>query len=717
MTSKKSFWKHCKTEADRQRHIFGICAVAQMMVMLFFINAVLMNYKETVITNTGESLKEWMCFYQTKLMWNLSGWQGGLLFVSLLLGFVCALQSYSWVNHASQIDFYGALPITKSQRFWSINFVETTAFIFGLGLAEVMANLLIAVNGLWCKEMLWMSLMGLAAGLLVFCAVYALTLIAVFLTGNSLLATLGGIFLLLVENIIYFLHNAYAELFYQSMYHFGAQSRRIPFGITPLSGVVKITSVVNAWNDGTIDWSVQGKPVFMGMIMLLIQAVVFFALSYLLYKKRPALHGGKQMIYDWTKPIIKVSILVVGALGIGWFGFLTDSFNKTTCFTMILIGLLLVQVVVQSLMDGNIRYCFRGWKSFLIGVLITFIACGFYVGDWRGYDSKIPDAKELEYVSWVVEGQENEGILKNDGSVVTSVYDLIEEREFSDAQNIEALRSMLMKAKEEHANHRISLENEGGYMREVLCLHVKFQKKDGTTQYRSYQLEKDRLDEFQREVVQNPSYRKEVNVVSSQGVKQVLAQGGTVRVSYQNQILSDNEYVDSERESVKQLVELAEKTYLNRRGETEWEEPVIGVLKVEIKGENQSGYYSGILIPVYEADKEMVKELDERNWLDDGETADPDVVVDAVEVMVRVDENRVLSETFSVNDSVAQDILEKVIINKEFEYGTIHQAYQDNAYDVTIYTKDGDCYNGYFAKDEIPSSLISYFEKRVNKNC
>lgn len=92
MTSKTSFWKQCKTEIKRQGYMFGICAIAYLMIMIFVINGMLSDYREAIVgEDAGEYLKVYVAQYQKGLLWTVSGWDGFLLLISLGLGFICAI--------------------------------------------------------------------------------------------------------------------------------------------------------------------------------------------------------------------------------------------------------------------------------------------------------------------------------------------------------------------------------------------------------------------------------------------------------------------------------------------------------------------------------------------------------------------------------------------------------------------------------------------------
>lgn len=621
MTSKTSFWKQCKTEIKRQGYMFGISAGAYLVVIISVINATLTSYKESIVGETGIQLfTEYISVYRSDLQWTVAGWDGYLLLISLALGFICAIQAYSWINKPSQIDFYRALPVKKSQRFWNLNLVQFLACICGMVLTQVVANILIAANGMWSGKTLLMSLLGVLLGTLTFLSSYGLTLIAVMLTGNTLLATLGGAFLLLVENIIYTLKNTYEEMFYNSIYYMQVQSKRIPFGITPLSAVIKITSVKNYWSNEAESLVAQNHTVVLGTVMLLVQAAAFLTIAYLIYKKRPALNGEKQMIFSWSKPVIKVAILVVGALSIGGlFAVVLQENHPQTGVLGLIAGLLVIQVVVQSLMDGNIRFCFRGWKSFLVGTVLSLLVFGFYAGDWSGFDSKVPEKKDISYVSWQIGGRESNSILTDAGQVLSGDNMILESRKFQDSDSIDALLSTLNRAKKSHSDNKISWGNiedvSASYRTNTWTLNVKYQRKDGKTEYRSYLLEDKDIQYLNERVAYNQENRKAARGFSVNGLKNWWKNGGEVTMVYQNQDEAGESYTITDRQDMEKLVQLAEKSYLNRNGETEMEQSAIGLFELQLREAGESSYMDTVYIPVYGADKEMIKELTRRNWL------------------------------------------------------------------------------------------------------
>lgn len=715
MTSKTSFWKQCKTEIKRQGYMFGICAIAYLMIMIFVINGMLSDYREAIVgEDAGEYLKVYVAQYQKGLLWTVSGWDGFLLLISLGLGFICAIQAYGWINKANQIDFYGALPVKKSHRFWGLNLVQFLACISGLFITQIVANIMIAASGLWTGKMIPMSLLGILLGGLTFLASYGLTLIAVMLTGNSLLATLGGAFLLLVESIVYTLKNSYVEMFYNSVYYMQIQSRRIPFGITPLSGVLKITSAKNYWGGGAESLSDQKGVVALGAGMLLVQMIVFFAVAYFIYKKRPALNGEKQMIFAWSKPVIKVAILVVGALSVGIFGAVFQNNHPQARGFGLIAGLLVIQVVVQSLMDGNIRFCFRGWKSFLVGAAISLLVFGFYAGDWSGFDSKIPEQKNLSYVSWLIRDGGDNSVLADDGQVISNEHDILESRKFEDADSMDALLSTLKRARKSHADGKISVGSQESSNENVRAIHVKYQTKDGKTEYRSYYLEDKDIQYLKERVASNTQNRKAQKPFSVTGLKNWWKNGGKTTLIYQNQTLLGDSYTATGQEDVEKLIHLAEQSYLNRQGETEINQPVVGIFELQLRGAGESSYMDTINIPVYAADKEMIKELTRRSWLAKEDVADASEEVAMVEVNADSIDGGSISKTWSPDTKIGQLVLKSIVIDRNFPINS-ENLFRDNQYQVTVYLKDGSSCDGYFPTGKIPQEVTDYFDKADNR--
>lgn len=686
MTSKNFFWKQCKADAKRQWPLYLISFGIHLVTLVLAVFMLCYRWKTESVQQLTAGFRQDYIFDIRQL---ISGGNIAIPAVAMLLGFAFALQAFAWVNKSSQIDFYYSIPVRKSDRFWSLVLTNGVGYLSGLFACQVVVQIIIGVNGFWTPNMLGYAAFGTLAAMLIFEATFGVTLIGVMLTGSGLLAFLGGGFLLAMEPIAHFLGRGYVELFFNSVYSGGSGGNHIPFLLTPFAGLWKMYRL-SGYDGGKLLWQVP--------LIMLIQTVVYLAIAYLLYKKRPALNGEKQMIFAVSKPVIKVLILVIGGLALGWIVAETQYETPEVGLWGIVVGVVAMQVLVQSLMDGNVRHFAKGWQSFLVaGALSVCIFC-FFAYDWSGYDSMIPETEKIDYVGVDIENNFGNGFIEEAGTFYYGDMDTIETTRFQDERTIEKIRQVLEGAKENNSNHKIS---QDGYTTDQMLdrLNVKYQLKNGRTIYRSYLLTYGELYQLECIFVENPEYRKSNMNFSAKAIEKT---NDKLALYYKDSTAQDI-LLSNSAGRVMEIIKMAEKDYLNRDGRMEVSQPPIGQLKLQMY-EEDSGVYSMIYIPVYAKDDNVMSYLHEKDLVSETAIREENVLRISVDSNItgkHMDWNR--------EDEMMQELLPQLILQFDCESNVRRYGYVETDYEVYLYDTDGNSVSVGILKGGKPKDFDSYF--------
>ena len=688
MISKNFFWKQCKVDAKRQWPLYLISFGLHLVTLVFGVSMLCYQWKTESLQQLVDGRRQ---DYLSDICYMVCGGNGVLSLIAMVLGFAFALQAFAWINKSSQIDFYNSLPVRKSHRFWSLLFTNGVGYLSGLFVCQVLSLMIVGINGLWTVSVLAYAVFGIVIGLLIFMATFGLTLIAVMLTGNSLLAFLGGGFFLALEPLAQFLGACYIEGFYESVYEMAPGGVGPPLLFTPFAGIWKL-------------YRLCGGPLsrlyFEVALMMLIQMLVFLAIAYWLYQKRPALNGDKQMIFRASKPIIKVVILTVMALVSGWMIFQFQYQTPRVGIWGVLIGLVVMQVLVQSLMDGTIRHCAKGWKSFLVASVLSVCIFCFFAYDWIGYDSKIPEREKLESISVNMNGYMDAGGIDDDGAYRYGNECTIENVRIKDERTIELIRGVLQEAKDANQDHKISREwSDTG--EELSSLNVKYQYKNGHTSYRTYRLTYGELYHIENVLVENPDYRKCLMNFSAKGIQKV---GHKLRLYYKDSIDGSVLLSNSNAEVIR-LVEMAEQDYLKRDGRIEVSQAPVGQLELQVDGKAAGQDTCNIIyIPIYARDSNMMDYLGEK-----GVVAQIPFKEDSIGKIV-VERNHA-EEAFTINqgDECMKELLPQLHLQFEGESTVRRYGYSETDYRVYVYDTNGNNMDCYIKKGGVPKDFDSHF--------
>lgn len=324
----------------------------------------------------------------------------------ILSFFACALVAmamYSFMYNSRSTSMYCSLPIRRET-------VYTTAFITGL-VPMLISDLIIALfcfaflsgEGMIEAENIWkflaMAVMGNICffGFAAFCSV---------LTGNLfILPAVYGVLnvaVLLAESGI---QAALNTIVYGYSYSDTSLGFLSPIG--QLAHSLSVESVYERVLDGGMRET--GEYILHGMGILAIYCavgLVFAFFGLLLYRRRRMETVSDVVSIPVLKPVFKycmcfgVSLCFAAAMYDMVFArSFTAETEAIACLALMLVGAFIGYFVAEMLMQKTLRV-FRGqWKGFLVSCLIICAFIGIAEFDLSGYEKRLPDLDEVEYVS------------------------------------------------------------------------------------------------------------------------------------------------------------------------------------------------------------------------------------------------------------------------------------------------------------------------------
>lgn len=244
--------------------------------------------------------------------------------MSLLFGCFAAMAVWSYLMSGRTVGLMHALPVTRTQAFFS----HVLSALGALTAGNVLIFLLTALCSAGFSYVDWAAL----GTWLLLTELMALFFFAL----GSLCAMVTG--WLLAVPVLYGAMNVVALLLYAvistmtQMFYFGYSSSDIPEFITWLTPVGRIWDAVA--NGGAQPIEVQFRePIgtqsyqrvqlpasaFSTCIIYAAVGIALLALVWWLYKKRPSETAGDAMSFRWLRPIARWSIGLCGGLGLGLF--------------------------------------------------------------------------------------------------------------------------------------------------------------------------------------------------------------------------------------------------------------------------------------------------------------------------------------------------------------------------------------------------------------
>ena len=326
--------------------------------------------------------------------------------MSLLFGCFAAMAVWSYLMSGRTVGLMHALPVTRTQAFFS----HVLSALGALTAGNVLIFLLTALCSAGFSYVDWAAL----GTWLLLTELMALFFFAL----GSLCAMVTG--WLLAVPVLYGAMNVIALLLYAvistmtQMFYFGYSNSDIPEFITWLTPVGRIWGAVA--NGGAQPIEVQFRePIgtqsyqrvqlpasaFSTCIIYAAVGIALLALVWWLYKKRPSETAGDAMSFRWLRPIARWSIGLCGGLGLCLFLRYTAFIDGG--FACLLICQLVMGVIcffaAQMLLQKKFRIFNKRWWLETAAMVLVLAAVTVCVKlDFTGYQHRVPDADDVTEV-------------------------------------------------------------------------------------------------------------------------------------------------------------------------------------------------------------------------------------------------------------------------------------------------------------------------------
>ena len=389
--------------------------------------------------------------------------------LAILLG----MQGFVYLHNKRQVDFYHSQPVSRARRFTVLWFNGIVIFIVTYLINMILGMAVATVFGSMNGVIFVGAIKAFFMYLLLFLGIYHIAIIAVLLTGNTLVSLLAMVVLL-----------GY-ELAARAMTVFMASSFFITFGSgeeekifdTLLSPIVNIYKYIilggreyNYWQYAEATYTYGNTA--LGLFVL---AIIFGIVSFFLYQKRASESHGNSISFPKIKEFLRfILLLLIGSFGTYFIYYIAgESVALGIVGALFFVGL--GHAVIQLIYEVDFRAIRKRWLTAaisLISVILVFLGFKY---DWTGYDSRIPKQSQVEsvYVSLIAEGFGNNNYVLMDG---TEVYHGYKARRM-EIKDLDTIYKLLENREQIKVTTR---EFDGTYE----TIEINFHLKNGKTDYR-----------------------------------------------------------------------------------------------------------------------------------------------------------------------------------------------------------------------------------------
>ena len=443
MTSKRSFIDMLKEDIRRR-----IWPIALSLIGFFFALPVLALIKlEDHVNSLIEGWDSLVSLQRSFVVYTLGPSNGCAIAGLMIMAVLNALQGMKYLHNRQEADFYGSLPVLRRTRF-------NAAFVNGILIAvipymimQMAAAAIGASRGFVTGAGFIFAVQTMLLEIVGFLLMYTVVVLAAVLTGHTAVAVAGGTVLSFALLAYSVLIEGYKSTYFVTMYDAASPEA---YYLSPFTLFGKMLQYGNESDGGnlrvvTLDgYDLKNLLIALGIIAL---SALIYAITLRLIRIRPAESAGKSMSFEKTKPFIKVVIMIPVALAFGAF-FPSFTASESTYGWLIfglIVGLVLSHAVIEIIYEFDFKACIKHIPSGLIAAAITVVIVSFFVFDFTGYDTRLPDKGKIVSAALYVPGIDNTMYAKGYYRYGEDYYNksdsdiCMEEMELTDIDNIYTL--------------------------------------------------------------------------------------------------------------------------------------------------------------------------------------------------------------------------------------------------------------------------------------
>lgn len=407
MTSKRSFTNILKEDVKRR-----IWPIALSIIGFFFALPVLALIKAE---DHLMSLREgWDTLYSLQLSYaryTLGPENGFAITGLIIMAALNAIHGMKYLHSRQEADFYGSIPMLRTEKFAAAYINGIIIAIIPYWINQIIAAVIGSANGLITPSGFMFGIQTMLLETAGFLLIYSFIIIAALLTGHTAVTVAGAVVLLFAPLAYIALIDGYSNIFFITRY-------QSPFFLNYywFSPVTLVFEMLTTYTDdpgygGALSaYSYQLFSLIAAVICVALTVILYFLARWLIVR-RPAEAAGKAMAFEKTKPVIKVIIMIPTALAFGLFFPSLSSGNGSSTYAWLVFGLITGLFLSHGVIEIIYEFDFKAWvkqiPSGIVAAAITAFFAAFFVFDFIGYDTKLPDKGKIETAAVYLPGIDN----------------------------------------------------------------------------------------------------------------------------------------------------------------------------------------------------------------------------------------------------------------------------------------------------------------------
>lgn len=397
----------------------------------------------------------------------------GMALVMTVAAAMIAASEFAYLHSKEKMDLYYSIPVRRKKLFMS---GYMTGFLMFVGIfvaSEILAVLVAAAKGV-SPSLLWLPfLKGSVLHIIEFLFIYSAAAFAMLFTGNTVIAVFGMMVIAGYGPAVTMITEAYIDLgFYTALKTI--RIWEISY-TTPVGILLYMERGIS-----------QGTPWFGAACMTLAGTLAFLVADFWMCTHHKAECGGMALTFPKTEQILKILMVLPGALAVGIAAYSMNGANQYYwLFAGFIFGVLVLGMLMEFIYHRDVKLAF----AHKTGTAVTLVAGIFMicalVFDWPGYNHWMPAKEEVKAMSVCSRGglgaeiYGNLYVIENQMQSLETISDIESHLDLEQTEQFDVIYDLVEKA---HAEGNRDC-GEDGNVDEVL---VKFVMQNGKVKYRRY---------------------------------------------------------------------------------------------------------------------------------------------------------------------------------------------------------------------------------------
>ena len=279
-----------------------------------------------------------------------------------------------------------------------------STFIVMYVVVEAIALLIAAIMGAINSVVLVSVLLETIRSIVLFFAIYNITVLAIMLSGTLPIAAMVLLFFFGITFILGFEINAFKDTFFATYSSSGSYDQIIASPI--YDRMIMLDKLMEMSRADYHNLSMESVKESISVIWsreldILISGIVANVLVVILSRFRRAEHAGKTIVCRFFRWLMKIASCVVVGLAAGYFvQIIYYNIWNTKLYLLMFVVMVLATFVfgciLEAILEGNIRKLICGKAQTIMAVAIASLIFVIYKGDLTGFDSYIPSSDQVE---------------------------------------------------------------------------------------------------------------------------------------------------------------------------------------------------------------------------------------------------------------------------------------------------------------------------------